>query len=275
LAQVWLKPFAEAPRSSIVKGFDIAAMAYSKLLSLALCFVASADNANLRGAARVDGDGNFTDMTFETFDANLTNCGEAVLDFTEQDACHGRNADLTDVVDSAEMCSSTCKELSFRMLGSCTVDSSIIELPEKLPVAFVAKPLAQTSLHELLGRTTSALATCKHTAAESNLANLTLPVASFSRAQIVIGLRGSKWRKSRDAQLNSGSGIVIGLRGSKWQNQPDYSQNLNAFTQSFIVIGLRGSKWRHGENSKLMNIGSSSEALELLAKSQILVGGLQ
>jgi len=250
-------------------------MGSSKLLSLLLC-VASADNANLRGAARVVGDSNFTDMTFETIDANLTKCGEAVLDFTEDDACHGRNADLAEVVDAAEMCSSTCKELSFRMLGACAVNSSIVELPEKLPAAFSAKPLAQTSLHELLGRATSALAACNATAAESNLANLSLPLASFSKAQIVIGLRGSKWRKSRDEQLNSGSGIVIGLRGSKWRTQLDYSQNLNAFTQSFIVIGLRGSKWRQsGENSEIKNIGSSSEALELLATSQILVGGLQ
>jgi len=251
-------------------------MGSSKLLSLALCFVASADKANLRGAAQVDGDSNFTDMTFETIEANLTNCGEAVLDFTEEDSCHGRNADLADVVDAAEMCSGTCKELSFRMLGACAVNSSIIELPEKLPAAFGAKPLAQTSLHELLGRATSALANCTPTAADSSLANLSLPVASFSKAQIVIGLRGSKWQKSRDEQLNSGSGIVIGLRGSKWRTNPDYSQNLNAFTHSFIVIGLRGSKWRHdGENSKLMNIGSSSEALDLQATSQILVGGLQ
>jgi len=116
-------------------------MGSSKLLSLLLC-VASADNANLRGAARVVGDSNFTDMTFETIDANLTKCGEAVLDFTEDDACHGRNADLAEVVDAAEMCSSTCKELSFRMLGACAVNSSIVELPEKLPAAFSAKPLS-------------------------------------------------------------------------------------------------------------------------------------
>eukprot|EP00931_Biecheleriopsis_adriatica_P059945 TRINITY_DN35951_c0_g1_i1.p1 TRINITY_DN35951_c0_g1~~TRINITY_DN35951_c0_g1_i1.p1 ORF type:complete len:254 (+),score=31.47 TRINITY_DN35951_c0_g1_i1:56-817(+) len=253
-------------------------MGSSKLLSLALCFVASADNANLRGAAQADGDANFTDMTFETIDAHLTNCGEAVLDFTEEDSCHGRNADLADVVDAAEMCRSTCQELSFRMLGACTVNSSVIELPEKLPAALGAKPLVQTSLHQLLESATSALASCNPTAADSKLASLSLPVASFSKAQIVVGLRGSKWQRSRDTSkhLNSWSGIVIGLRGRKWDTQPDYSQNLNAFTQSFIIVGLRGSKWRHrGENSRLTNIASSSEALELLATSQILVGGLQ
>mmetsp|Transcript_98172 Transcript_98172/g.174773 ORF Transcript_98172/g.174773 Transcript_98172/m.174773 type:complete len:260 (+) Transcript_98172:71-850(+) len=257
-------------------------MGSSKLLLLSLC-LASAD-ANLRGEAQVNGDANFTDMFFETIDANLTRCGETFLDFTEEDACHDKNDDL---IDATAMCESTCKELSFRLLGACAANSSFIELPEALPVS-CAELLTRTSLHALhvlLGRAKSALANC--TLAQSPTeSSLSPPVASFSKAQVIIGLRGNTWQQDRDERLNLGRAcnqadsarkIVIGpgLRGRRRRSQPRRrrtqphhdSQNLHAFSRSQIVIGLRRS---HGENWTLV-IQNSSMAAQL-AKSQLLLG---
>eukprot|EP00441_Pelagodinium_beii_P047728 CAMPEP_0197625440 /NCGR_PEP_ID=MMETSP1338-20131121/4810_1 /TAXON_ID=43686 ORGANISM="Pelagodinium beii, Strain RCC1491" /NCGR_SAMPLE_ID=MMETSP1338 /ASSEMBLY_ACC=CAM_ASM_000754 /LENGTH=276 /DNA_ID=CAMNT_0043195855 /DNA_START=71 /DNA_END=901 /DNA_ORIENTATION=- len=196
------------------------------------------------------------EMTFETIDANLTDCGQAVLDFSEEDACQSNETDL---------CNGSCKELAFAMLGACEANSSIAQLSEPLPFAG-AQLLTQDSLAIVLTTARSGLATC-------NFAPEILPRArSFNRAQIVIGLRGSKWQH-RAPETNSGSGIVIGLRGRKWRRRRKPSHTLNSFSHLNIVIGLRGRKSRDSHPfQSTLNTESSSGAIKSLAQSQIVIG---